>query len=90
MIPAKLLLTEVVTSLRNVIAPAIDEPCPKTQAYMVILEIVSRQVDERADVEQHKSWALDALFRDLAHFGRCRSTPHDGVEGERRLCNLIH
>jgi len=46
MIPAKQLIGEVVSSLRNVIGPAIDEPYPKAQAYMaaVILEFVSRQV----------------------------------------------
>src|SRR5206468_3040516 len=57
MISAKQLLGEIVNSLRNVIAPAIDDPYPKAQAYMaaVILDFVSRQVKERGDIEQGKA-----------------------------------
>ncbi len=91
MISAKQLITEIVNSLRNVIAPAIDEPYPKAQAYMaaVILEFVARQVEERADIEQQKKSALDALFHDLANLVD-GSRPGDGkAEGEMRLCHLI-
>jgi hypothetical protein len=42
MLQAKILLTEVVGSLRNVIGPAVNNPYAKSQAYMaaVILEFV--------------------------------------------------
>src|SRR4029077_18665078 len=67
MIPAKQLLSEIVTSLREVIAPAIAEPYPKAQAYMaaVILEFVARQVEERSDIAQ-KHVAMLELLRDLS------------------------
>ena len=73
MIPAKQLLNEIAISLRTVIAPALAEPYPKTQAYMaaVILEFVARQVDERVDIADGKQAALTALFRELE--------PLDGV-----------
>jgi hypothetical protein len=91
MISAKQLLSEIVHSLRNVIAPAIDEPYPKAQAYMaaVILEFVSRQVEERADIEQQKDFALGALFRDLANLADISRLADDKAEGELRLCHLI-
>jgi hypothetical protein len=68
MIPAKQLLNEIVSSLRNVIGPAIAEPYPKAQAYMaaVILEFVARQVEERGDVAAGKQEALTALFGELS------------------------
>jgi len=68
MIPANQLLSEIVTSLREVIAPAIAEPYPKTQAYMaaVILEFVARQVEERSDIEEQKHAAMLELLRDLS------------------------
>ena len=68
MIPAKQLLSEIVASLREVIAPAIAEPYPKAQAYMaaVILEFVARQVEERGDIEEHKHAALLELLHDLS------------------------
>ena len=68
MIPAKQLLSEIVTSLREVIAPAIAEPYPKAQAYMaaVILEFVARQVEERGDIEEQKHEAMLELMRDLS------------------------
>ena len=68
MIPAKQLLSEIVTSLREVIAPAIAEPYPKAQAYMaaVILEFVARQVEERSDIEEQKHAAMLELLRDLS------------------------
>src|SRR5260370_22378170 len=67
MIPAKQLLSEIVTSLREVIAPAIAEPHPKAQAYMaaVILEFVARQVEERGDIEEQKHAAMLELLHDL-------------------------
>jgi hypothetical protein len=60
MIPAKQLLREVVSALRNVIAAAIAEPYPKTQAYMaaLILEFVARQVEERADIAHSRHAAI--------------------------------
>jgi len=68
MIPAKQLLSEIVTSIREVIAPAIAEPYPKAQAYMaaVILEFVARQVEERSDIEEQKHAAMLELLRDLS------------------------
>ncbi len=91
MISSKHLITEIVNSLRNVIAPAINEPYPKAQAYMaaVILEFVARQVEERADIEQQKKSALDALFHDLANLADSSRSGDDKSEGELRLCHLI-
>ena len=68
MIPAKQLINEIVTSLREVIAPAIGEPYPKAQAYMaaVVLEFVSRQVEERSDIEERKHAVMLELLHDLA------------------------
>src|SRR6266404_9233967 len=68
MIPAKQLLSEIVTSLREVIAPAIAEPYPKAQTYMaaVILEFVARQVEERSDIDEQKHAAMLELLRDLS------------------------
>jgi hypothetical protein len=67
MIAAHRLLEEVIASLRNVIAPAIAEPYPKSQAYMaaVILEFVSRQVEERHDIDEEKTHMLNDLFHDV-------------------------
>ena len=91
MIPAKQLIGEVVSSLRNVICPAIDEPYPKAQAYMaaVILEFVSRQVEERADIEERKDLALNALFHDLANLAATPQIAGNQVEREERLCRMI-
>ncbi len=68
MIPAKQLLKEIVSSLREVIAPAIAEPYPRSQAYMaaVILEFVSRQIEERHDIEEARQEAIHGLFDDLS------------------------
>ena len=92
MLPARRFLDEIVASLRTVIAPAIAEPYPKAQAYMaaVILEFVSRQVEERDDVEAAKARALDALFRDLPALLGARPLPGSG-EGASlaRLCRVI-
>jgi hypothetical protein len=85
-------LDGIIASLRNVIAPAIADPYPKAQAYMaaVILEFVSRQVDERRDLATEKERALGALFRDLSAVleGRVLSDPDDGDQ-EARVCRLI-
>ena len=91
MILAKQLLNEIVNSLRNVIAPAIDQPYPKAQAHMaaVILEFVSRQIEERADIEQQKDFSLGALFHDMANFADISRLDDDKAEGEMRLCRLI-
>jgi hypothetical protein len=74
MIPARDLIKEIVASLREVIAPAIAEQYPKSQAYMaaVVLEFVARQVEERSDIEAQKHAAMMELLRDLARF----STPN--------------
>jgi hypothetical protein len=91
MISAKQLMSEIVYSLRNVIAPAIDEPYPKAQAYMaaVILEFVSRQVEERTDIEQQKDSALGALFHDLVNLADIARPGDDKAGGEMQLCHLI-
>lgn len=91
MISAKQLLSEIVNSLRNVIAPAINEPYPKAQAYMaaVILEFVARQVEERADIEQQRESALRALFHDLANLPDIAQLAANRIESEVQLCHLI-
>ena len=91
MIPAKRLLDEVVASLREVIAPAVAEPYAKAQAYMaaVILEFVSRQVDERGDIEAHKDAAMLELRRDLARLPEVSRMLSDDRLNEERLCDLI-
>lgn len=68
MIPANQLLSEIVASLREVIAPAIAEPYPKAQAYMaaVILEFVARQVEERGDIDEQKHAAMLELLHHLS------------------------
>lgn len=68
MLAAHQLLTEVIISLRQVIAPAVVEPYPRAQAYMaaVLLEFIARQVDERGDIAVQKQAALDALFAGLS------------------------
>ena len=60
-------IDEIIASLRNVIAPAIADPYPKAQAYMaaVILEYVSRQVEERTDAVVEKQRELATLFHDV-------------------------
>ena len=67
MLTAHRLLEELIASLRNVIAPAIADPYPKSQAYMaaVILEFVSRQVEERSDIPNEKTQILNSVFADL-------------------------
>ncbi|MBF6570369.1 MAG: hypothetical protein IVW54_15985 [Candidatus Binataceae bacterium] len=93
MISAKPLFEELILSLRNVIAPAIPDPYPRTQAYMaaVILEFLARQVEERSDIAAGRSRALASLFADLAKIpgvsiGDRAGGQHDD---EARLAKLI-
>jgi hypothetical protein len=64
MLPAKILLTEVINSLRNVIGPAVKDPHAKSQAYMaaVILEFVSRQIEDRSDFRWDDSGPIQTLL----------------------------
>lgn len=91
MIPAKQLLNEIVSSLRNVIAPAIAEPFPKAQAYMaaVILEFVSRQVEERSDIAEGKHEALATLFCNLSQLSGSDRLLGGGPASEAELNRLI-
>lgn len=92
MLSAHRLLDEVIASLRGVIGPAILDPYPKAQAYMaaVILEFVSRQVEERHDIEMEKARALDALFRDVSAVLAQEDLPTGSADDdEARLCRLI-
>ena len=92
MLSAQRFLDEVIAALRNVIAPAISEPYPKAQAYMaaVILEFVSRQVEERSDIAMGKEQALRALFADLSRLlGGKELVERTGEEREARLCQVI-
>jgi len=92
MLSAQRFLDEVIAALRNVIAPAISEPYPKAQAYMaaVILEFVSRQVEERSDIAMGKEQALRALFADLSRLlGGKELVERNGEEREARLCQVI-
>jgi hypothetical protein len=92
MLSAHRLLDEIIVSLRNVIAPAIPDPYPRAQAYMtaVILEFISRQVEERRDIPTEKERALNDLFHELATVlkGQELSKP-DETDQETRLCRLI-
>ena len=92
MLSAQRFLDEVIAALRNVIAPAISDPYPKAQAYMaaVILEFVSRQVEERSDIAMGKEQALRALFADLSRLlGGKELVERNGEEREARLCQVI-
>lgn len=91
MIPAKQLLSEIVTSLREVIAPAIDEPYPKAQAYMaaVILEFVARQVEERSDIDEQKHTAMLELLRDLSRLPGVNRLVRGDELNEEGLSKLI-
>lgn len=91
MIPAKQLLNEIVSSLRNVIAPAIIEPYPKAQAYMaaVILEFVARQVEERGDIAEGKQAAITALFNDLSQLAVVNRIASENPTTEEGLSQLI-
>ena len=85
-------LEEVITSLRTVIVPAIADPYPKAQAAMaaVLLEFVSRQVEERSDIAQGKERVLGELFGDLPKLLSGQSLEGDDKEDqESRLCRVI-
>jgi hypothetical protein len=85
-------LEEVITSLRTVIVPAIADPYPKAQAAMaaVLLEFVSRQVEERSDIARGKEQALGELFGDLPKLLSGQSLEGDDKEDqESRLCRVI-
>jgi hypothetical protein len=94
--PARLsaarLLDEVIAALRGVVAPAIADPYPRAQAHMaaVILEYVSRQVEERGDIDTEKAGALEALFRELPALLDGTPLPgSDDPDREARLCRVI-
>lgn len=91
MIPARQQIKEIVTSLREVIAPVIAEPYPKAQAYMaaVILEFVARQVEERSDIEQHKQTVMLDLVRDLSNLPGMNGLLRGDHLSDDGLCNLI-
>ena len=85
------MLEEVIASLRNVIAPAITEPHPKTQAYMaaVILEIVARSVEERRDLAEAKERAVARLFEDLREIVPGPPPEPSGESAEERVAAAI-
>src|SRR5271166_4341484 len=91
MIPARQLISDIVASLREVIAPAVAEQYPKSQAYMaaVILEFVARQVEERSDVEAQRHAAMMDLTRDLARFPEVIRLIRGEHLSEAGLCELI-
>lgn len=92
MLTAHQLLKEVIASLRTVIGPAIPEPYPKAQAFMaaVILEFVSRQVEERRDVPAKKDQILNEAFHDLSSLLQGQPLAADGdTDQEARLSHLI-
>jgi hypothetical protein len=92
MLAAHRLLEEIAISLRHVIAPAITDPYPKSQAYMaaVILEFVSHQVEERRDIDEEKQQTLNNLFHDLSAVLSGHSPPSSSeTDYEARLCRLI-
>lgn len=92
MLTAHQLLNEIITSLRTVIGPAIPDPYPKAQAFMaaVVLEFISRQVEERHDIAAEKDNILTGLFGDLATVLSGKSLPKaEDTNQEARLCRLI-
>lgn len=92
MLTAHQLLNEIISSLRNVIGPAIPDPYPKAQAFMaaVILEFVSRQVEERRDITAEKDTILRKAFGDLSTILSGQPLPQEeNVDNETRLCQLI-
>ncbi|MGH7960443.1 MAG: hypothetical protein ACRERD_01300 [Candidatus Binatia bacterium] len=92
MLSAHRFLGEVIASLRNIIAPAVADPYAKAQAYMaaVLLEFVSRQVEERHDIALEKERALTLLFQDLSSTLAGKSLPESSdTDQEARLCRLI-
>jgi len=91
MLAAHHLLKEVIASLRTVIAPAVADPYPKSQAYMaaVILEFIARQVEERSDSSKAKEHVLDDLFSDLRLLITDNVPASKDPDQEARLCRLI-
>jgi hypothetical protein len=91
MLPAKLLLDEIIVSLREVIGPAISEPYPKAQAYMAatILEFVSRQIEERGDVEAQKTAIIRELFDDLRQRLGTGDAANASTRDEAAVCEVI-
>jgi hypothetical protein len=92
MLPAKILLTEVISSLRNVIGPAVKDSHAKSQAYMaaVILEFVSRQLEDQGDLESVEQMALTELFDDLSRIqDLAEIVERDGPDLRSRLCHTI-
>ena len=91
MLAAHHLLKEVIASLRTVIAPAVADPYPKSQAYMaaVILEFIARQVEERSDSSKEKEHVLDDLFSDLRSLITDKVPSSKDPDQEARLCRLI-
>src|SRR5579885_1098647 len=95
MIPAKRLLGEIAASLREVIAPAVSDPYPRSQAHMaaVILDFVARQIEERPDTAAGKRAAIDDAFEELRRMpaldnllSRCAPTE----EGMSHLIEMLY
>ena len=91
MLSAKLLVGEIVSSLRQVIGPAISEPYPKAQAYMAatILEFVARQIEERGGSDSKREAVLEALFDDIGRLGLPARIASTGSRDEATLSDLI-
>ena len=91
MIPAKQLLNEIAAALRNVVAPAIADPYPKSQAYMaaVVLEFIAQQVEERSDVAEGKRAAIAQLAGRIAQIGGAKEIAAGGPIDEEGLSTLI-
>jgi len=91
MLPARMLIGEIVASLRNVIGPAISEPYPKAQAYMAatILEFVSRQIEDRGATESQKTEIIKALFDDLRKLGLPDRVVSGASRDEAGLSDLV-
>src|SRR5262249_38893166 len=82
---------EIVSSLRQVIGPAISEPYPKAQAYMAatILEFVARQIEERGGSDSKKAAVLETLFDDIARLGLPAGIASPGARDAAALSELI-
>lgn len=91
MLSAKLLVGEIVSSLRQVIGPAISEPYPKAQAYMAatILEFVARQIEEHGGSDSKKAAVLETLFDDLDRLGLPAGIASPGARDAAALSELI-
>ncbi len=91
MIAARRMLEEVIASLRGVIAPAISAPYPKTQAYMaaVILEALSRAIEERSDLAEARKRSIEQLFADLGELGPGVWEALPDGKDEARLARLV-